>query len=209
MDEYYKILGVNPDATNDEIEEAYYQLRSKYSKDRFAEGEKGNLAAKNLTKLEEAYAEIMEMRNYNTNNSFSNEDNSLEGVKNAISNGNLQRAQEILDSITIREAEWHYLQSVVFFKKNWSNESKKQLEIAMSMDPSNKKYKDAYEKLIAKMQFSNNNFNGQFQSGNANYNGGYNGGNYQDNRQMGGDGCLDFCTAYCCAELMCSLCCGR
>ncbi len=206
MEEYYKFLGVRPDATDDEIEDAYQQLRAKYSKERFSEGETGNLAAKNLTKLDEAYAEIMEVRgSYNGNDSTTNEGPSIEAVKNAINDGNLQKAQELLDGITIREAEWHYLQSVVFFKKNWSNESKKQLEIAMSMDPSNQKYKEAYEKLIAKMQFSNNNFNGQFHSGNTNYNGG----NYQDNRQMGGDGCLDFCTAYCCAELMCSLCCGR
>lgn len=206
MEEYYKFLGVKPDATDDEIENAYQELRAKYSKERFAEGEVGNVAAKNLTKLDEAYSEIMESRSsYGGDASNTNGSVSLDAVKNAINDGNLQKAQELLDAITIREAEWHYLQSVVFFKKNWSNESKKQLEIAMSMDPSNQKYKEAYEKLIAKMQFSNNNFNGQFHSGNSNYNGG----NYQDNRQMGGDGCLDFCTAYCCAELMCSLCCGR
>ena len=211
MQEYYKILGINPDATDEEIENAYQELKSKYSKERFAEGETGNIAAKNLTKIEEAYAEIMEARNSfsSRNNQGSYENPNLDSVKDAINAGNLQKAQEILDSITVKEAEWHYLQSVVFFKKNWANESKKQLEIAISMDPNNSKYRDAYEKLLAKMQFANSQFNGQFQSGNANYNGGYNGSSYQDGRQMGGDGCLDCCTAYCCTEIMCSLCCGR
>ena len=39
----------------------------------------------------------------------------------------------------------------MFYKKNWVNESKKQLEIAMQMDASNEKYKTAYTKLKDKM----------------------------------------------------------
>jgi molecular chaperone DnaJ len=35
----------------------------------------------------------------------------------------------------------------VFYKKGWYNESKTQLEMAVSMDPSNLKYKDALGRL--------------------------------------------------------------
>ena len=206
MNEYYKILGVSQDASNEEIEQAYQELRAKYSKERFAEGEVGNNAAKNLTKLEEAYSEIMDARNggikdFEDNNSSNN---TIDQVAEAIKNGYIDKAQSLLDSISVRTAEWHYLQSVVFYKKNWINDSKKQLEIAINMDPTNTKYKDAYNKLLTKMNYTNNNFNNQFYSGNGNYQGG----GYAD-RQMGGDGCMDCCTAYCCTEIMCSMCCGR
>lgn len=206
MNEYYKFLGVSQDATDEEIEQAYSELRAKFSKDRFAEGEAGNNAAKNLTKLEEAYSEIMDARKGNRND-FEEKNSSnatIDQVAEAIKNGYIDKAQSLLDTISVRTAEWHYLQSVVFYKKNWINDSKKQLEIAINMDPSNTKYKEAYNKLLSKMNYTNNNFNNQFYSGNSNYQGG----GYTD-RQMGGDGCLDCCTAYCCSELLCSMCCGR
>ena len=52
MQEYYKILGLSQGATAEEIDAAYSELKNKYMKDRFLEGEAGNEAAKNLTKLE-------------------------------------------------------------------------------------------------------------------------------------------------------------
>ena len=62
MKEYYKILGLSPSASDDEIEFEYKRLKEKYSRERFCEGEVGNEAAKNLTKLETAYNEIMASR---------------------------------------------------------------------------------------------------------------------------------------------------
>ncbi len=193
MDEYYKILGLSKDADNDQIEEAYQRLKAKYSKDRFLEGELGNDAARKLSKLEEAYEEIMSARRYNAS-SFS----TLDDVATAIKNGDLQHAQDLLDGMSQKDGEWHYLQSVIYYKKNWMHESKNQLEIAMRMDPNNSKYKDSYQKLVAKMNFNEN----QFHSGNANYSN-----NEYQNRQMGGDACLDMCTTWCCFELMCHSCC--
>ena len=65
----------------------------------------------------------------------------------ALQNGDINKAQEMLDNLTPRTAEWHYLQSIVFYKKNWFLESKKQLEFALSLDPQNMKYKNSLEKL--------------------------------------------------------------
>lgn len=50
LNDSYKILGVDEYATDREISEAYFALRKKYLEERFAEGEKGNEAAKMLTK---------------------------------------------------------------------------------------------------------------------------------------------------------------
>jgi hypothetical protein len=57
-----------------------------------------------------------------------------------------------LDSFNERTAEWHYLQAVVYYQKNWINESKKQLEIAIEMDPDNQKYRGAYGKMNMRAQ---------------------------------------------------------
>ena len=62
MQENYKILGISESATDEEVENAYNTLKEKYQKDRFLEGEAGNLAAKNLTKIKTAYQEIIEDR---------------------------------------------------------------------------------------------------------------------------------------------------
>ena len=57
-------------------------------------------------------------------------------IEEALKNGDINKAQEMLDNLTPRTAEWHYLQSIVFYKKNWlSSESKKQLEFALSLRP--------------------------------------------------------------------------
>lgn len=202
MQENYKILGVSENATEQEITDAYNALKNKYSKDRFLEGEAGNEAAKNLTKLENAYAEVMSNL-HNQNSTTTNESQNLSDVEKLLKNGQLDKAQAALDDITDRNAEWHYLQSVIFYKKNWFNESKKQLEIAMDMEPKNSKYADSYTKLKQKMNYTDR----QFHSGNAGYNAA---GDPSQNRQMGGDGandCLSFCATWCCMDMMCHMCC--
>ncbi|MBO4251432.1 MAG: hypothetical protein J5911_02085 [Clostridia bacterium] len=200
MQEFYKILGVSESATDAEIEERYNKLKEKYSRERFYEGEIGNEAARNLTKLETAYIEIKNARAYKTDESGTVHD--FSEVEKLIKDGDFAGAQARLDDITDRSAEWHYLQSVIFYKKNWINESKKQLEIALNMDPHNEKYSAAYSKLKQKMAYNEN----QFHSGNA-QGGVYNG---TGERQMGGDGandCLSFCATWCCLNMLCNMCC--
>lgn len=203
MQEYYEILGVSENATDEEVAAAYQKLKDKYSRERFYEGEAGNEAARNLTKVETAYSEIVADRKLH-NNASDRSAEDFTDIENAIKSGNLSAAQSGLDDITDRNAEWHYLQSVVFYKKNWINESKKQLEIAMNMDPHNEKYADSYTKLKQKIDYNEK----QFHSGNASY--GQSGSHRTTERQMGGSGindCLSFCATWCCMDMLCSICC--
>lgn len=48
MKDPYSVLGINPDATPDELKARYDELKAKYSEGRFAAGEEGNEAAKSL-----------------------------------------------------------------------------------------------------------------------------------------------------------------
>lgn len=200
MQEFYKILGLTENATDEEVEVAYRSLKEKYSNERFCEGEVGNIAARNLTKVETAYHEIIASRKkVNADNFY---DNDYSDVEKFIRSGNIALAQERLDNFTDRDAEWHYLQSVIFYKKNWINESKKQLEIAISMEPHNQKYSESFSKLKQKMEYNDR----QFRSENA-----YSqDANQQANRQMGGvdtNSCLSFCATWCCMDMLCSICC--
>ena len=197
MQEYYKILGVSGNATDDEIDAQYTKLKEKYSRERFYEGEIGNEAARNLTKLETAYAEVKRNRGEKVQDGGTAYN--FSEVENLIKSNKINEAQNVLDDISDRNAEWHYLQSVIFYKKNWINESKKQLEISLNMEPHNQKYSDAYSKLKQKISYNES----PFRAGNAQD-------TYADDRQMGGNGvndCLSFCATWCCMNMMCNMCC--
>lgn len=199
MREYYDILGLTEDATDEEIDKAYKKLKDKYLEDRFLEGELGNNAAKNLTKLETAYAEIItDRRNSNDKNG---ENGGFTDIETLIRQGKINEAQAVLDDFSERDAEWHYLQAVIFYKKNWFNESKKQLEIALSLDPYNTKYTDTLAKLKRKTDFNEQRFSGATPNNSA---------ERPEERQMGGNGfgeCCQFCATWCCIDMMCSICC--
>ena len=198
MQEYYKILGLSVDASEEEIENAYRTLKDKYSRERFYEGEIGNEAARNLTKVETAYHEIMSSKKKVQDEEVVNDYSEVEKL---IKSGNINMAQEKLDNFSERNAEWHYLQSVIFYKKNWLNESKKQLEIALNMEPYNSKYSDALTKLKQKVEYNDRQYQGSYNQNTQ---------QPQYDRQMGGvdsNSCLSFCATWCCMDMLCSICC--
>lgn len=203
--EYYDLLGLNEDATDEEIKNRYGELKKKYNEDRWLDGEAGNEAARMLNKLDAAYAEIMSARREQSKNTDGK--SAYEEIAELLKSDKLSEAQTRLDEFNERGAEWHYLQAVVFYKKNWSNESKKQLEIAMQMDPGNKKYQEAYGKLNAKNDYSRQSAQAQ-----------------QDpvrpeqrrargrrQRTNGGNACtqcISCCYTYLCVNCLFNLCCG-
>lgn len=204
--QYYDLLGVSETASDDEIRARYEELKKKYSEDRFLEGEAGNEAAKMLNRIDVAYNEIMTERKEKRGK----EDNtsSYAKVDAYIREGKIAEAQAVLDEFNERPAEWHYLQSVVFYKKNWITESKKQLEIAIQMDSSNEKYRTAYNKLKEKIEYDKKQAASQ-QGGGA-----YGGpadtqtqgdGDFDTQQQMGGGFCEQCAT--CCACNMLLNCC--
>ena len=199
--ENYKILEVEESATDEEIKASYERLKAKYNEDKWLEGEAGNEAARMLDKLDAAYREVMAERKESLGGADGS--SAYSEVAEAIKAGNIPRAQELLDGFNERTAEWHYLQSVVFYKKNWLSDSKKQLEIAMQLDGTNAKYKAAYEKLNGQMNYS-------AQTGGA---GGINPKPSPEYEMGGGGGgtcstCASMCYTYLCINCLFNLCCG-
>lgn len=149
----FVILGVDKNATQSEILEAYKQKRAYYQAHIFDEGESGSQAASMLNQLEDAYQQAMEMALESATVTGEGE-SAYEQVKQAIRAKDIETAQRLLDDMSYRGAEWHYYQSVVFYEKNWLNDTKKQLEIALQMDPQNAKYQRALDNLKKKIDGS-------------------------------------------------------
>lgn len=198
-----EILGLSEGATKEEVKAAYEALREKYLEERFMDGEVGNNAAKMLTQIEIAYNEII--NELSENAAAEDGDSSFAQVEELIKQGNISEAQRMLDGFNERGARWHYLQSVVFYRKNWINESKKQLEIAIQLEPENEKYKETYKKLNEKINYDAQN------SANANQSV-YQGQtiNSADDSQMGGNfcaNCIECCYLNLCINCLCNACC--
>lgn len=197
----YRLLQVDENASDEEIKACYERLKEIYNEEKWQDGEAGNNAARMLEKLDTAYNEIMEERREKANNTSGA--SSIEAVSDAIRKGDIARAQQLLDDFNERSAEWHYLQSVVFYKKNWMNESKKQLEIAIQMDGSNTKYREAYDKLKSRAEYRQ-------QSGGA-PNTNPNPDPVPGDEQMGGNWCtqcFSFCYTCLCVNCLFNLCCN-
>ncbi len=197
--EHYQLLGLNEDCTDEELEERYHALKKKYAEEQWQDGEAGTNAARMLGKLDTAYEELKVERREQRRNTSGN--SAFDEVSELIKQGKIADAQTKLDEFNERNAEWHFLQSVVFYKKNWINESKKQLEIAMQLDPSNAKYRDSYQKMNAQADY-------QSQTGGAtNTNPNLD----SENEQMGGGwcaNCANCCYTYLCVNCLFNLCCG-
>ncbi len=205
---YYEIVGCDETVSDEELYQIYLARRTKYQNDRFLEGEAGNEAARKLTELNNAYNEIKDYRKEHSTEE--NRAQSFATVDSLIKAGKINEAQAELDKFSERSAEWHYLQSVVFYRKNWVNESKKQLEIAIQMDDSNEKYKTAYDKLCRQMDFNakntanNANREDWNKSGNASRTNSYE----EPTEMMGGDSCADFCCRMAVCNILLNCCCN-
>lgn len=198
-----ELFGLSEGATKEQITAAYETLRAKYLEERFMDGEVGNNAAVMLTRIESAYNELLSEINESAS-AFDGTD-SFTKVEDLIRAGDLTEAQRVLDSFNERGGRWHYLQSVVFYRKNWINESKKQLEIAIQLEPNNDKYKETYKKLNDKLNYDSQ----QAAGGNQTV---YQGQtmNAGDDNQMGGSfcaNCIECCYLNLCINCLCNACC--
>jgi molecular chaperone DnaJ len=154
----FVILGVKKGATQSEILEAYKEKRAHYQSLVWEEGEVGANAARMIDDLDRAYQVAME---YSHDSASVSGDEQTEGfdvfsdVKEAIKNKDFARAQSLLDDNFDRGGEWHYYQAIVYYEKSWLQESKKQLEIALSIDPNNAKYQKALDNMKKKIDGTN------------------------------------------------------
>ena len=189
----YEILGLDENSSFEELEQRYNQLKAEYSEGRFKSGAEGAEAARKLTELESAWQDI-KSRQAVAEAVDGGRAGDFAYVDKLIKEQKYDEAQAVLDSMTVREGEWHYFQSIIYYKREWLSECKKQLEAAIACDPNNFKYKTALEKL--NMVIGNANVDPRT-LGKDNIN------QEQMQMQQQGDMLSNCCLAYCLTSLCC------
>jgi len=145
MKDPYSVLGLERNSDPDLLKAKYKELHDLYSEQRFKSGEEGNEGARKLQELEEAWVIISaNIENDDKSASFDGDYGNIDALIRA---GKYNEAQDLLDSITDRKGEWHYMQAIVFYKREWLTEAKTQLEMALRDDPGNQKYQASLDKL--------------------------------------------------------------
>lgn len=204
MKDPYAVLGLSRDTDPETLKAKYKELHDLYGEQRFKSGEEGNEGARKLQELEEAWVLISANIEKDTKTEAFGGDYSK--VDELIRDGKYNEAQDILDSITERKGEWHYMQAIVFYKREWLSEAKTQLEMAIQDDPSNSKYKESLAKLKMAIDNPAQIQNRPQQDQSTNYGGAPNyGGSTPPPQQDNMSNCLSTCCcAYCLTDCLCS-----
>ena len=62
MNDPYRVLGVSPTASNEEIKKAYRELAKKYHPDNYADSPIADIAEDKMKEINDAYDEILRIR---------------------------------------------------------------------------------------------------------------------------------------------------
>lgn len=208
MKDPYVVLGLAKDSSPDLLRARYKELHDLYGEQRFKSGEEGNEGARKLHELEEAWLIIDRELSLKTSSDTVYDGNIYERTDSLIRAGKYNEAQDILDSLQDRGGEWHYMQAIIFYKREWYTEAKTQLEMALTCDPANAKYKSSLDKM--NLVLANPSAAGKVNDPQSVY-GGSGGANPQEPytqqppQQDNAANCLSSCCcAYCLTDCLCS-----
>lgn len=158
MGDPYKVLGVSPSATDEQIKEAYRNLAKKYHPDQYADSPLKDLADEKMKEINEAYDTITAQRkNAGQRSSYGGYNNVGTGgssgfndVRSLIMSGRIADAEQILNGVPPerRNAEWYFLKGSVLYRRGWLEEAKDHFSRACQMDPRNGEYSAALNQAM-------------------------------------------------------------
>ena len=200
MRDPYEVLGVSPNASDDEVKRAYRELARKYHPDNYQNNPLADLAEEKMKEVNEAYDAITKARSgggstgggyqggysqsygYQGQYSGGGSSTSFAQVRQYINMGNLDGAEQLLRGISSKNGEWYFLMGSIAYRRGWLDEARQNYQIACQMEPGNMEYRQA----LSMMQQ----------------------GGYGYNTNMTGVQCdsLDCCTTMLCLNCLCGGC---
>ena len=159
MNNPYSVLGVSPNATDEEIKQAYRNLARKYHPDKYRDSDLADLATEKMKEINAAYEEVQKLRaersqssngGYNGNpHASANTSETFANIRRLINQNEIQEADRLLRSMEVNQhnAEWYFLMGCVLYKRGYFLDAKKMFDRAVAMDPYNAEYKAAHDRM--------------------------------------------------------------
>ena len=166
MRDPYQVLGVPSTATDEEVKKAYRDLARKYHPDNYHDNPLADLAQERMKEINEAYEAVQSQRKAQRSGGYSASgagygtgyggyqsayQGSYQGryqrVRMAISSGDLNLAEELLNAQTNHDAEWNFLKGVICYRRGWLDEARRYYQTAVTMAPDNPEYQRALDIL--------------------------------------------------------------
>lgn len=169
----YKVLGVTPQTSEDDVKRAYRELARKFHPDNYVGNPLADLAETRMKEINEAYDMIMNAKHSQGSSGSANtssqgysqsgygsyggsyQQNGNSGaysgmyaqVREAITKGNLALAEELLNREPSQTAEWNFLKGTILYRKGWYDEARMFYMRACDMEPNNTEYRNALNML--------------------------------------------------------------
>ncbi len=168
MKDPYEVLGVSPNATDEEIKKAYRALARKYHPDKYKDSDLADVASEKMKEVNAAYDQIKEMRanggsrstgsgssNYQSSSNTSSSSDyganteTFRQVRAFLSNKRPSDAMVLLDNVHPgdRGAEWNYLMGIACMQMGRNADAMNYIDQACAMNPSNAEYRDAQGRM--------------------------------------------------------------
>ena len=194
MRDPYSVLGVSPNASDEEVKKAYRELARKYHPDNYQNNPLADLAEEKMKEINEAYDTITKQRaggggyqgssgyggSYQRSyQDYSSSNSTYAQVRSMINNGDLAGAERLLYEVNQRDGEWYFLSGSIAYRKGWMDEAMQNYTRAVQMEPNNMEYRQA----LAIMQRG--------------------AGGYRPAGYAGGMDSLDCCTTMLCLNCLC------
>lgn len=157
----YEVLGISENASDEEIKKAYRKLAKQYHPDNYTDNPLKDLAAEKMKAINEAYDTIQKLRangGYHqqqsngygsTGNSNFYGDTGFVRIRRLINSGRIDEAETLLNGMSAseRNAEWHFLMSLVLYRKGWLQDARNEINLACQMDPYNREYRNFQQRM--------------------------------------------------------------
>ncbi len=190
----YEVLGVSPNATDDEVKKAYRELSRKYHPDSYVDNPLSDLAEEKFKEVQEAYEQIMKQRQgsgyssggYAGGSSGRSASPEFQTVRSYINGRRFREALNILSGMSNQTAEWYYYSAVANMGIGNNLVAVEHAKQAAAMEPNNPEYVN----FANQMQFRGQ----RYQSA------GY---GYGRQPQGSNDQCCNLCCDLWCADTLC------